>query len=51
VHACKYRPASRDAEYFEVGQWRTQMTDANWLILLGGLFILTLAFVRLCEKA
>jgi len=27
------------------------MTDIAWLALLGGLFLLTLAFVRLCEKA
>jgi len=27
------------------------MTDLTWLAILGGLFLLTLAFVRLCEKA
>jgi len=27
------------------------MPDLVWLALLGGLFILTLAFIRLCEKA
>jgi len=27
------------------------MNDLLWLALLGVLFILTLAFVRLCEKA
>jgi len=27
------------------------MPDLIWLALLGGLFIFTLAFVRLCEKA
>jgi len=27
------------------------MTDLTWLAVLGGLFLLTLAFIRLCEKA
>jgi hypothetical protein len=27
------------------------MTDITWLAILGGLFFITLAFVRLCEKA
>jgi len=27
------------------------MTDLIWLSALGGLFLLTLAFIRLCEKA
>lgn len=27
------------------------MPDIAWLALLGSLFLLTLAFVRLCEKA
>ncbi|MFD2579699.1 potassium-transporting ATPase subunit F [Novosphingobium colocasiae] len=26
------------------------MPDLSWLALLGGLFLITLAFVRLCEK-
>ena len=26
------------------------MPDLPWLALLGGLFLVTLAFVRLCEK-
>jgi hypothetical protein len=27
------------------------MTDMIWLAVLGGLFLLTLAFVRLCDLA
>jgi hypothetical protein len=27
------------------------MTDLLWLAILAGLFLLTLAFARLCEKA
>lgn len=27
------------------------MTDVTWIALLGGLFLLTLAFVRLCDAA
>jgi hypothetical protein len=27
------------------------VTDIIWLAVLGGLFLLTLAFVRLCERA
>lgn len=27
------------------------MADATWLALAAGLFLITLAFVRLCEKA
>jgi hypothetical protein len=27
------------------------VTDCIWLAVLGGLFLLTLAFVRLCERA
>jgi len=27
------------------------MTDLTWLVVLGGLFLLTLAYARLCDKA
>jgi len=27
------------------------MPDLLWLVILGGLFLLTLAFVRLCDEA
>jgi hypothetical protein len=27
------------------------MADITWLAILAGLFLITLAFVRLCEKA
>jgi len=27
------------------------MPDLPWLAVLGGLFLITLAFLRLCEKA
>jgi hypothetical protein len=29
----------------------TAMTDLMWLAILGGLFLVTLAFVRLCDAA
>lgn len=29
----------------------TAMTDLLWLAVLGGLFLATLAYVRLCEEA
>ena len=28
-----------------------KMTDLTWLVVLGGLFLLTLAYARLCDKA
>jgi hypothetical protein len=27
------------------------MTDLTWLAALGGLFLLTLAYIRLCDRA
>lgn len=31
--------------------WRISMTDLIWLGVVAGLFLLTLAYIRLCDAA
>lgn len=39
------------AAFWRPNQGRASMTDLIWLAVLGGLFLLTLALVRLCDEA
>ena len=42
-----FRPTSTNSKQGK----ENPMTDLVWLAVLGGLFLLTLAYVRLCDEA